>query len=329
MVVMNVTTGDGDWLGRLRPINDYLVALDRQHYERSGVAPLVLALLAVPVAALAVLAGVAMPLTNVEEWAGWLLPGVPVAAVSLWGTWLALRRLTPRHGPLGAEFRAGEDQRAAQLAQLYALPPLGPAWGAALWGRAEELYQRSTSGLTAFAPRDQRELVHGMRTAPFRNFRWTLAGWGVGALTVVGTLGAAAPVLAAPSENAPLLLVVAVVAVGWSLCFRYCFLKWRPAGDRVPRTQKVGWRHELAWLRHQMVASGVLAGWRVPALHTERLWRLTGGGRRSPAATLARLPENALAVRRFYWRYVGAGVVRLAAFFVGCYLIATAVSLAG
>ncbi|KAB8161388.1 hypothetical protein FH609_027180 [Streptomyces sp. 3MP-14] len=325
---MGVRTGDGDWLGRLRPINDYLVALDRQHYERSGAAPLLLALVAVPVAACAVLVGVAVPLSDVSAYAGWLLPGVPVAAGLAWLAWLAVRRLTPRHGPLGAEFRAGEEQRDAVLRQLYALPPLGPAHGEALWRGADELYHRSTERLTAFRPRDQRELVHGMRTAPFVRFRWTLAGWAVGILTVVGTVATLAPVFAEPGDWWPMAVTAATLAVGWSLCFRYCFLKWREPADRVPRVRKVGWRHELAWLRHQLAISGVLAGWRIPALHTERLWRLTGGGRRSPAATLARLPEDASPLRRFYWRYVGAGVVRLVAFFGGCYLVATAISLA-
>ena len=324
---MGVTAGDGDWLARLRPINDYLVALDRRHYQGPGAAPLLLALVAVPFAACAVLVGVAVPLTDVAAYAGWLLPGVPVAAGLSWLAWLALRRLTPRRGPLGAEFRAAEEQRDAVLRGLYALPPLGPAHGPALWERTEELYRRSTT-LTAFAPRDTAELLRGMRAAPFHNGRWTLASWGVGVLIVLGVVATFVPAAASPGEYGALLGPGVPLAVGWSLCFRYCFLRWRRPGDRVPRTQKVGWRHELAWLRHQLVISGVLPAWRVPALHTERLWRMTGGGRRSPAATLAQLPPDASPLRRLYWRYVGAGVVRLAVFFVGCFLVATAIGLA-
>ncbi|MDT0267913.1 hypothetical protein RM844_16660 [Streptomyces sp. DSM 44915] len=321
-------TGDGPGLARLRQFNDHLVALDRQHYDRSGAGPLLLALAVVPPVCLVLLAGLTLPLSRLDAWGGWLLLGVPASAGAGWLLWLALRRLTPKYGPVGGEFRATERQRDAVLRELYALPPLGPAAGPRLWQRTQELYERSTTGLTGFAPRSQRELVHGMRTAPLRRGRWTLAGWAVGLLTVLGTVSTLGPIFPDPGDRWPLLGMTVPLAVGWSLCFRYCFLKWREPDDRVPHTQKAGWRLELAYLRHQLVSSGVLAAWRVPALHTERLWRLTGGGRRSPAEVLAALPADASPPRRLYWRYVGAGVLRLTGFFVGCYLLATAISLA-
>ncbi|ONK14080.1 hypothetical protein [Streptomyces sp. MP131-18] len=327
---------DEPLLAELRARNERLTGLEREHLRRSGGGDLLIALGSVLAASLVVLPLVSAPLTELSRYGGLLLPGVPVSCGALYAGWLGLRRLHPAHGPVGEAYRAAAAERTAVLDQLYALPaaPGDAAGGDAAAeererARIEQLFTASSAAGEVPGLHTTGDVARHMYGAPFRTFRWSAAMGVLGIVLVLTALITLMLPLVA-GEVWPVVLVGIPLVGGWCVCFRFCAQKWRSGDEgRVSRTQKAGWRAELAYLRHRLSRDAGVPPWRVPALHTQRTWQLTGGGRRSPAEVLRTLPPDAPWVRRAYWRWVGPGAVRIVALFAIAFGVVAAMRLVG
>ncbi|GAA1903483.1 hypothetical protein GCM10009716_11850 [Streptomyces sodiiphilus] len=307
-------------LERMRSLHARLAEVEQEHLRRTGPGLLVLAVLVTLVAGLAAVPLVSVPAVE-EEYRWVLLPGVPGLGLVLFLAWSVIRRLLAPYGPLRADHREIRRELSRVTADLYALPPGGSATGAS---RAWDLRDRLLGGIEGAdeaersgSAQDARAQAH---RAAFRNARWTVATFAVAMPTFVAFVVLVVVVPLADPTMWSVMFMGLVLTAGWVMVLRVCALKWR-GPRRVTRTVRRGWERELGYIQHRLVQGGA-EPWRFPALRTQRLWVLMGRGGRSPAAVLRGLPDGSSALRRFYWRHVGSGVLRLAAATVAVLAIA-------
>ncbi|GAB2887804.1 hypothetical protein [Streptomyces mayteni] len=297
-----------------RALTARLTELDAAHLRRVGAGAWFGALGATAAAtAVAVLA--VTPLLDPAGLGWFALLTLPVGAGAGALAWRAVRRLTTPYGPVGAECQAALRERDGLLDSLYALPPAATA--SSDWAGIDDVHRwiaEADAAAALTAPGDAGRVA---RRAG-RGLPWLLA-----ALALTGVLAPLAVVVPLAVAAEPglwgMLLPLAVLLAGAGPALRIAYLRAVDPPRRVTRTQRRGWRAELAYREHRLTAGAGIAPWRFPAFHTQRLWLALGGPlwRRlglpahSPADVLRELPAGASPFRVWYWRHVGPGTVTL------------------
>jgi hypothetical protein len=292
-----------DLLDELAAVYRELDELEHRHIRDVGVGAVALGWFAGPAAGAG---GAVAALLITDAGRHWWLPllGVVLLVAAYGLGWLAVRRLTAPHGPLGTAYRQARKRRDAVLERLRDLPatPLNDA-------QAGDRHARVAcigADLTARAGQE-----HAQKLREYLRTRLIGLLLAVVSLPLMVLFVIALVLAFAEGEPAGLAMAVAVGVSGFAVV-RVCILKAGPE-RRTGRTVRQGRRVQLAVLERQLADAGRAPPGDVPGLWSRRLYAMSRGGGlarlfpTAPHEALRALPPGASRLRRWYVRQIGPG----------------------